>query len=188
MLLFVNACARGDSRTKKLADYLLSNTKQKIEEVSLSDTKFPIVDESFLNKRNSLILQGEFDNPMFSLARQFARADIIVIAAPFWDLSFPAALKQYFEQINVVGVTFRYSEDGVPTGLCKASKLYYITTAGGLYVPEEYGFGYVKAMAESFYGINEVKLFKAVGLDIVGADETKILQNCFDEIKKEAIF
>jgi hypothetical protein len=33
-------------------------------------------------------------------------------------------------------------------------------TAGGQYVPEEYGFGYVKALAQIFYGIDEVKLIK----------------------------
>ena len=41
---------------------------------------------------------------MFDLAKQFAEADEVIIAAPFWDLSFPAALKQYFEQINVLGI------------------------------------------------------------------------------------
>ena len=44
---------------------------------------------------------------MFDLARQFARAEIIVMAAPYWDLSFQAALKQYLEQVNVVGITCR---------------------------------------------------------------------------------
>ena len=37
---------------------------------------------------------------------------VIVIAAPYWDLSFPAVLKTYLEQINVLGVTFDYSDDG----------------------------------------------------------------------------
>ena len=103
------------------------------------------------------------------MANQFARADEIVIAAPFWDLSFPAALKQYFEQINVLGITFMYTPEGLPKGLCRASKLYYVMTAGGMYVPEEYGFGYVRALARNFYGIEDVKLIKAVGLDIAGA-------------------
>ena len=108
---------------------------------------------------------------MFTLARQFAAADEIVIAAPYWDLSFPAVLKQYIEQINVVGITFRYTPEGIPEGLCRASRLTYVMTAGGEFVPEEYGFGYMKALAESFYGIPEVQLIKAVGLDIAGAEE-----------------
>ena len=107
---------------------------------------------------------------MFSLGRDFASADTIVIAAPYYDLSFPAMLKQYFEQINVLGLTFTYSEAGVPTGLCKAKKLYYITTAGGPILSDDYGFGYVKALANIFYGIRDVYQIKAEGLDIVGAD------------------
>ncbi len=182
MILYINACVRKDSRTKKLADHLLSEATEQIEEVRLQDIVFPNVDEDYLLKRDKLLLSGAFDDPMFSLARQFARADTVVIAAPFWDLSFPAALKQYFEQINVAGITFRYSEEGVPVGLCKASKLYYITTAGGYFFPEEYGFGYVKALAQSFYGIMDVELIKAVGLDIVGADEKRIIQDCINDI------
>ena len=120
---------------------------------------------------------------MFDLARQFANADEIVIAAPFWDLSFPAALKQYFEQINVLGITFRYTPDGFPQGLCKAKKLYYITTAGGEFFPEEYGYGYVKALAQNFYGIKDVELIKATGLAIDGADEEKILEDCKNKMQ-----
>lgn len=183
MILFINACVRGDSRTKKLADYLLSETSEPIDELRLEDIEFPAVDESFLIKRDRLISKREFDNPMFYLARQFAQADIIVIAAPYWDLSFPASLKQYFEQINVNGVTFTYSAEGFPVGLCKAQKLFYITTAGGSYVPEEFGYGYVKALSNSFYGIEDVELIKAVGLDIDGADEAKIIQECINKIK-----
>ena len=99
-----------------------------------------------------------------------------MIAAPYWDLSFPAALKQYFEQINVLGITFRYTPEGFPAGLCRAGRLYYVTTAGGSYVPEDFGFGYVKALAQDFYGIPEVRLVKAVGLDLDGADPAAIMQ------------
>ena len=119
---------------------------------------------------------------LLSTVRQFASADTIVIAAPYWDLSFPATLKQYFEQINVIGVTFCYTEDGIPVGLCKARKLYYVMTAGGVFIPEEFGFGYVKALAERFYGIKECELIKAVGLDIVGADVEGILRKTALEI------
>ena len=113
---------------------------------------------------------------MFELARQFAEADTIVIAAPYWDFSFPVVLKQYFEQINILGITFRYTPAGVPEGLCRAQNLTYITTAGGNIVPEEYGFGYVRALAQNFYGIPNVRLIKATGLDIIGADVEAIIK------------
>lgn len=179
MILLINACVRKASRTKRLADRFLSEKKQSVTEINLADIEYPKVDEEFLIKRDSLIAKGGFDNPMFVLARQFASADEIVIAAPFWDLSFPSILKQYFEQINVVGITFRYTPEGIPQGLCKAKKLTYITTAGGDFFPEEFGFGYVKALAENFYGISNVRLIKATGLDVDGADTEKILNSAF---------
>ena len=123
MLLFINACVRAESRTKRLADCLLTALHEPVTELRLEDVSFLRVDEAFLQKRDQLLAAQELDHPMFDLARQFAAADTIVLAAPFWDLSFPAALKAYLEQINVVGVTFRYSPEGIPQGLCRAKKL-----------------------------------------------------------------
>jgi len=179
MVLLVNACVRGESRTRKLAEKLLEEIGGDRVEVRLEDVVFPKTDEAFLKKRDSLIATRQFGDDYFSLAKQFAAADTIVIAAPYWDLSFPAALKQYIEHINVLGITFEYTPEGIPKGLCKAKKLYYVMTAGGTFVPEEYGFGYIKALAQNFYGIKEVELIKAVGLDIAGAD--------VDGIMKEAV-
>ncbi len=119
---------------------------------------------------------------MFEYAGQFARADAIVIAAPFWDLSFPALLKVYLEQVNVIGLTFRYTQEGIPEGLCRADTLYYVTTAGGEFFPESYGFGYVDALAKNFYGIGNTELIKATGLDIDGAQTERILLECEKDI------
>ncbi len=176
MILFINACVRAGSRTKRIADAYLAKVSEPVTELKLGDIVFPVTDEAFLKKRDGLIAGGQFSDPMFSLARQFAEADRIVIAAPYWDLSFPAALKQYFEHINVLGITFEYTPEGYPRGLCRADDLCYITTAGGNYCPEEFGFGYVEALAQNFYGIKEVWQIKATGLDIMGADVEGILE------------
>lgn len=182
MVLFVNACVRKRSRTKRIADSLLQRLSEPVEEVVLSEIDFPVADENFLKRRDDLIAESDFEDPMFTLARQFAEADKIVVAAPFWDLSFPASLKQYFEQINVVGITFYYTDEGIPKGLCKAMELYYVTTAGGEYFPEGHGFGYVKSLAQNFYGIQHVRLIKSIGLDMVGADEEKMIQEAISSI------
>lgn len=175
-ILFINACVRTESRTRQLTEKLLLELNRPYEEVRLHEIAFPVADEDFLNMRDRLIAERDFENPLFDLARQFSESEIIVIAAPYWDLSFPAALKQYFEQINVVGITFKYTEDGIPVGLCKARRLYYVTTAGGSYVPEEFGFGYIKALSQGFYGIQEVRKIEAAGLDLVGADVSAIMR------------
>lgn len=181
-ILFVNACVRKESRTRKLAEKLLIKMDKPYEEICLADIPFAGVGEEYLNRRDHLISIGDFQNPMFSFAQQFSEAEAIVIAAPYWDLSFPAVLKQYLEQINVVGITFRYSEEGIPIGLCRADRLYYVTTAGGHYVPEEFGFGYVKALAQNYYGIQDVRQISAVGLDIVKADVDAIMSAAEDTL------
>jgi len=185
LILYVNACVRADSRTGKLAGCLLSELTGPVEEVPLETITFPLADQGFLDRRDGYIAAGDYSDPMFSLAKQFARADCIVMAAPYWDLSFPASLKQYIEQINVLGITFSYSPEGIPQGLCKARRLYYVTSAGGNYVPLEYGFGYVKALAQNFYGIRDVQLIKATGLDLEGADADGIVEECMEKIRQQ---
>ena len=187
MLLFINACVRENSRTERLAKCLLEKLDQPFTEVRLEAISFPVTNEAYLTRRDQLIEAGDFSDPSFSLAHQFASADRIVIAAPYWDLSFPAALKQYFEHINVRGITFTYTPEGIPRGLCRAKEIYYVMTAGGSYVPEEFGFGYVRALAQGYYGIRDVKLIQAVGLDIEGADAEQILQESMENLEKPEI-
>ena len=183
MILYIDVCVRGDSRTRELGEALLSRLGGDVVRVNIGEMKFDITDEAFLKQRYSLIAKRMFDDDSFKLARQFAKADAIVIAAPYWDLSFPAALKQYIEKINVLGITFEYSAEGYPIGLCKAKKLYYVMTAGGNYVPEEFGYGYIKALAENFYGIKEVRLIKATGLDIFGNNPEEIMAEAISGIE-----
>ncbi len=183
-ILFINACVRKESRTRRLAEKLLFKLDRPYEEVRLDRLNFPPVTEEYLRLRDRLITETDFIDPMFDLARQFAEAETIVIAAPYWDLSFPASLKQYLELVNVVGISFRYTEEGIPVGLCRADRLFYVTTAGGDFMPEEFGFGYVKALAQNYYGIRDVRLIKAAGLDIFGADIEGILKEAEDEISE----
>lgn len=183
-VLFVNAAVRSSSRTAALARYVIGKLGGEISEVRLCEVPFPTVTEDFLKMRDAAAASGDHSAEAFSLAREFASADEIVIAAPYYDLSFPAALKQYFEQINVIGVTFDYDDKGRAFGLCKAKRLVYVTTAGGPIVSDEYGCGYVRALAGYFYGISETVCFKAEGLDIFGADTGKLLSDAEKEIDR----
>ena len=61
---------------------------------------------------------GDYRDPLFRYAKQFAQAADIVVAAPYWDLSFPSILKVYLEQICVTGLTFQYTPEGIPEILC----------------------------------------------------------------------
>lgn len=166
-ILFVNACVRAQSRTRAEAKKILEELGGNYTEVKPQDEAFAIRNEDFINERSLDTDENRLDKEKYHLAYQFAEADVIVIAAPYWDLSFPAVLKAYFEQINVLGITFKYSPEGIPIGLCKAKKLVYVTTAGGPIVSDEFGYGYVKALAQNFYGIKDVSQVKKEGLDII---------------------
>ena len=174
-ILLINACVRPDSRTMELAQTLLKKLKGDVEEARLYDMLLPALDLKGMERRNQACEKNDFSDPCFDVAKQFAAADTIVIAAPYWDLMFPAVLKNYLENITVSGLTFRYSEQGRPQSLCRAKKLYYVTTSGGFIGKNDFGFSYVKALAQNFFGITDVHRYAAEGLDILGADVDKIL-------------
>lgn len=181
-ILFVNACVRENSRTLDIAKIALEKLNNAYTEVNLQKTDLKPLNRESHDIREKLILQDDFSDTMFSLAKDFAAADTIVIAAPYWDLAFPALLKIYLEQITVPGITFRYAK-GVPQGLCRAKRLIYVTTAGGI-IYDNFGFEYVKALAQKIYGIGEVLFFKAENLDIDGNDVNDILRRAKSDAEK----
>ena len=86
------------------------------------------------------------------------------------------------ESLTVNGLTFAYGENGIPHGLCKAKKFIYVTTAGGP-IFYNFGFEYVKTLATCFYGVSDVQLIKAEGLDVFGANVPKIMEDAKNSIK-----
>ena len=184
-ILFVNACARENSRTLDLAEYVTGKLSGEREDVNLYDIELLPLDANGIKLRDAASRANDFSSDAFNLAKQFSKADTIVVVAPYWDLMFPAVLKSYFEQVTVNGLTFTYGENGVPRGLCNAKNLIYVTTSGGPIV-YNFGFEYVAALAKSFYGIESVKCISAQGLDICGADVEAILKEA--KINVNAIF
>ena len=181
-ILYINSCFKECSRTNELAQHLLSGMSGNIQTVNLFEEDIKPLDFETLQHRDELLKAGKTDDDFFALARQFASADKIVIAAPYWDLLFPAVLRIYLEAVTVCGITFRYSEKGAPVGLCKAKQLYYVTTAGGIIGENNLGFDYIKSLFANLFGIREAKFFSAEGLDIYGADVELIMQKAKDSM------
>lgn len=157
----------------QFANAVLSGINGNLCCVDLQQQALSPLTEEALSLRERALEKNDFS--AFSLARQFAEADTIVIAAPYWDLSFPASLKTYFEHICIPGITFRYLANGMPESLCRAGRLIYITTAGGFIGNCNFGYDYVSALAKNLFGIKEVRCLSAEGLDIDGADVAHIL-------------
>ena len=171
-VFYVNGCVREGSRTDWLARKLLCGLGD-YTELRLAGENLKPLDRETLEHREKLISEGRYDDDLFRYARQFAQAEIIVISAPYWDLSFPALLKIYLENIYITGLVTKFDETGRQIGLCRASKLYYVTTAGGPYI-STFSYGYIGALAEAF-GIGETELVYAEMLDIAGNDPQKLL-------------
>lgn len=184
-VLFINACVRPGSRTLELAEALLRKLKGEVQEVKLYETQYPVLDIDGIEKRVLASRDNDFSDPDFDAAKQFAAADVIVIAAPYWDLMFPAVLKAYLENITVSGITFEYSDQGIPQSLCKAKTLHYVTTSGGYIGQNDFGFSYINALAQNFFGITEIRRYTAEGLDIFGTDVQKVMEKAKLEIASD---
>ena len=157
-LLFVNGCIsqRGEeSRTLVLARSFLDAWQARHPEAEVETVEpeallalKPFAPE-MLNDRDALAGIRCFDAPVYDLARQFRAADRVVVAAPFWDLTFPAALRTYIEYISANGLTYHYEADGCH-GDCRAEKLAYLTSGGDLEQPESLGVLYWKQLCAMF--------------------------------------
>ena len=195
-LLFVNGCVRENSRTLELARHLLTllsadlagsgdfieSSPLVVEELDLATLNLTGHSRESLVGRDKLLQNRDFHHQMFDYAHQFASADVIVVAAPYWDLSFPAIVKTYIENICVSGITFDY-EGAAPVGMCRAKKLYYVTTAGGP-IFCDYGYSYWEGLCKSFFGIEETCCIKAERLDMMAPEQVALeLQRVKDEMK-----
>lgn len=178
MNLYINSCVRKDSRTNRLAKALIDKLGEDFYEINLDSLKLKPLSEEQLEKRTLLLQKGDLDDEMFKLSKMFASADKIVISAPYWDGSFPSALKVFIENIYCIGIVSKYADNGMPIGLCKASNLYYVVTAGGYY-DQRYSYDYIETLAKMCFGISQIHLIKAECLDIIG--------NVAEDILNEAI-
>ena len=188
-LLFIDGCVsqRGPaSRTRALAGAFLSafqaaHPEAEVETVVLETLDAKPFLPAALDERDALASRGAFDAPVFDLARQFRGADRIVAAAPFWDLSFPAAMRTYIEHISVNGLCYHYEADGCH-GDCRGTRLAYLTTGGDFQRPESLGVLYWKQLSAMF-GIPRFDYVFAGGLDVDPAKTAALLEAACQEAR-----
>lgn len=179
-LLYIDACIRDDeSRTKRIAEPIVKALEKKydVQRFVLNDMDLEIVQRDLIRKR----LNGMIDATVMSWAETVRDADRIVIAAPFWDMSIPAALKNFIELCSILDVTFK-TNDKTCYGNCKAEKLLFITTRG-MDIPtgdvREQATSYLKALSW-LWGIGPIQVVSAQNMDYASVD-------AIEEKIKEAI-
>ena len=185
-LLYVDCCIRGpESRTAQLAEAFLSGLGSglHVSRLPLTEQALRPLTGEFFAARQRLLDEGALSHPRFALAHQFAQADEIMIAAPFWDLAFPALLKIYIENVCVDGVTFRSGAQGLK-GLCRAKNLVFLTTRGGFYTGGALDMGsrYLDAL-HTFFGVGAYHCVAADGMDVAGFDSGSALRGAMAQAR-----
>lgn len=175
-LLFVNACMRENSRTERLARMWLQNYDGEVEELCISDLDARPLDAASLVVYNDSVASAVFEDKMFDVARRFAAAEEVLIAAPLWNFSIPAKLHDYLELVCTQGLTFDVGENGEYVSLCNLKKLTFVVTSGGVTAPaNDHAFAYLRTLAEVFWHVPVLDCVLAEGLDMPGADVDALL-------------
>ncbi|MGV3129324.1 FMN-dependent NADH-azoreductase [Staphylococcus simulans] len=105
-------------------------------------------------------------NRLTELVDQFVAADKYVFVTPMWNLSFPPAVKRYFDAVTVAGKTFKYSSEG-PQRLITDKTALHIQSRGGYYsegpaADFELGDRYVRTIL-AFMGVPNINLIAIEG-------------------------
>ncbi|HEY8891711.1 MAG TPA: FMN-dependent NADH-azoreductase [Clostridium sp.] len=185
-ILYIKANAKpeGTSRTFKISDkfieeYRKLNPNDEIITLDLYKEGIGFLTEDGISLHRPAPGEGK-NHPVLKYAYQFAEADKYIIAAPFWNLSFPAIVKAYIDYVCVTGITFKYTANG-PVGLCGGKKAVHIVGRGGAYSEQpasayEMGDRYLKTIF-GFMGITDFTTIAADSLDVIGEDVNALVEN-----------
>lgn len=165
----------GESRTFKVSDSFVEEYKKNNPEDEIITLDLYKENIDFLRADDLGRLFGPKDeesknNSILKYAYQFADADKYIIAAPMWNLSFPAILKAYIDYVSVSGITFKYTAEG-PVGLLNNKKAVHIVSRGGGYdnSPYEMGDRYLRTIL-GFFGIKDIETIGIDNLDVIGVN------------------
>ncbi|EJT6500871.1 FMN-dependent NADH-azoreductase [Clostridium perfringens] len=165
----------GESRTFKVADsfveeYKKNNPEDEIITLDLYKENIDFLRADDLGKLFGPKDEESKNNSILKYAYQFADADKYIIAAPMWNLSFPAILKAYIDYVSVSGITFKYTAEG-PVGLLNNKKAVHIVSRGGGYdnSPYEMGDRYLRTIL-GFFGIKDIETIAIDNLDVMGVN------------------
>jgi FMN-dependent NADH-azoreductase len=170
-LVVIDACIRGEeSRTRRMAEPIVAALAKRYEITRFDLREMdiqPLTPATYAERAAGKVPQWALE-----AARTVAEADRIVVVAPFWDMSFPAVVKVFFEHISLFDITF--TDNGRScVGLCKCEKVMYITTRG-MNIPtgdaREQGSSYLQALSR-LWDLGTVLTVAAWNMDYSSPEE-----------------
>lgn len=189
-LLFVNACPRGgESRTLMLARAFLAEMTACLPGVQIIEHDLCRMNQQPVTARTLALREPicdarDWTHPLVQPAVEFQQADAVLIAAPYWDLSFPSVLKVWVEHMYVRNLTFHYEDDRC-VGHCRANRAVYITTAGSPIGENDWGALYMQAVMKAL-GIPAFTSLRAEALDLDSSDVEAILIRAEEQARQAA--
>lgn len=168
-VLHINSSARlKNSNTRIVSQYLVEALQQPLVTRDLAQQPLPTISAEDL-----VGVHGSSDSARISLQSQLAlsqqlidelkAADTLVIAAPMYNFSIPATLKQWIDSICRAGVSFKYTDQG-PVGLLGVKRAFIVTASGGTPLGSDADFAsrYLEHICK-FIGITEIFHIDASG-------------------------
>lgn len=204
-LLYITANSKPDelssSKTvgRKLVNSILSKIPDiEIEELDLYREHIPQLKHNYFKGRSTLIgseergrltaeEQKEVDR-IIHLCDQFARADIYVLAAPMWSLSFPAPVKEYIDCIIQADKTVSFEDSKKPQGLLgDKDRLFIYVQSSGVQIPwiigpaVSKGLNYVHDVMK-FIGIGRFEVLLVDGTGWTEEERQEAIQEAYSKI------
>jgi len=148
LYISVNSKPENLSSSKTVArtfinNFLEKNKNFKLEEIDLYKEHIPKLKYEYFQDRNCVISEEDAAKlpqedqkevaRIHELCKQFMSAEMYVIAAPMWSLSFPAPLKEYIDCIVQNHMTVELEPEKKPKGLLDNlyRALVYVQSSGG---------------------------------------------------------
>ena len=172
-ILHVDASARvNGSLSREITRYLVESINDKQGAVSiyrdLANSELPLLTEShigayFTPKDQRDKAQQDLLVTSDELIQELKSVKTLVIGAPIYNFSVPAALKAWIDLVCRVGETFVYSDHG-PKGLLDIDRAYIVVTSGGTQIGSDIDFNsrYLEQVCR-FIGVQETYVIDASG-------------------------
>lgn len=202
LYITVNSKPEELSASKKVGRAFVNKFLEKhndfqLEELDLYNSHIPRLEYQYFEKRNAMIKKEDINklskkeqeeaHKISELTDQFRDADMYVIAAPMWSLSFPSPLKEYIDCIVMDGKTISLGDDKIE-GLLndKPRGMVYIQSSGGninwmLKKVMNKGLNYVEDIMKTI-GIKRFEELLVDGTGYTEEEKTKAIEKSLKKI------
>jgi FMN-dependent NADH-azoreductase len=205
-LLYITANSKPEnlSSSKTVGRAFVNQFKAKhpdftVEELDLYTAQLPRPKYNFYENRSTLVNKPAFDKlspqdqaevqQMIKLCDQFISADVYVLAAPMWSLSFPAPVKEYIDCIVQTGKTIKFDGTDKPKGMLndKPRTFIYIQSSGAnipwfIEPVMDKGVNYVEVIMR-YLGIAKFEDLLIDGTGSTEAERVEAVQNAESKIE-----